>query len=485
MPIPILMPALSPTMEEGTLAKWHVKEGDSVSSGDVIAEIETDKATMEVEAVDEGTVGKILVAEGTEHVGVNKPIAILLAEGESAEALASFQAGAAKTGNGQHAAIAEPREAPAPQAARPITEAPARPQAAPSAAAISTARSAPPPPPAAAPRAKTAPKTNGAGRIAASPLARRLARQSGIDLARLAGTGPHGRIIKRDIEKALSAGAPVAAEEAPAAAVEAPPSRGEVMAPAAAPMAITPAMSDEQILALYDPNSYELVPHDNMRKIIARRLTQAKVSIPHFYLNVDCEIDALLAARTRINALSLKEGPRTFKVSVNDMIIKAMAMALQKVPAANATWTERGILLHRSSDIGVAVAVEGGLFTPVIRHAEVKSLSEIANEMKDLAERARARRLAPHEYQGGTTAISNLGMYGVKSFDAVINPPQASILAVGMGERRPVVKDDELKIATVMSCTLSCDHRVIDGALGAALLAAFKGFIEEPVTMLV
>jgi pyruvate dehydrogenase E2 component (dihydrolipoamide acetyltransferase) len=249
--------------------------------------------------------------------------------------------------------------------------------------------------------------------------------------------------------------------------------------------AAVPAMADEEILALYEPGTYEVVPHDNMRRIIAERLTMAKSTIPHFYLSVDCKLDALLAARKRLNAMSVEEGPKAFKISVNDMIIKAMAMALQKVPNANATWTEQGILHHRSSDIGVAVSVEGGLFTPVIRHGEVKSLSEISNEMKDLAGRARNRRLAPHEYQGGTTSISNLGMMGIKTFDAVINPPHSSILAVGAGEKRPIITNDAIEVATMMSCTLSCDHRVIDGVLGAELLDAFKGFIEEPVTMLV
>lgn len=494
MPTPILMPALSPTMEEGTLAKWHVKEGDQVSAGDVIAEIETDKATMEVEAVDEGIVGKILVDEGTEHVPVNKPIAVLLGEGESADALEAFAtagptastpqeaepaaaaASAQVEAERRHAGLHEQPEA---KDGVPPREDGAHGQAAQAAPQVDVTVAA-----REASAAGSSARANGqVGRILASPLARRLARESGIDLSRLRGSGPHGRIIKRDIEKARKEGIPAAAA-APAEAAAAP-SRGEVMTRGPAPGALPQAMTDEQILSLYEPNSYEIVPHDNMRRIIATRLTQAKLTIPHFYLNIDCEIDALLAARERINALSPKEGPGAFKVSVNDMIIKALAMALQKVPAANATWTERGILRHRSSDIGVAVAVPNGLFTPVIRHAEVKSLSEIANEMRDLAARARARRLAPHEYQGGTTAISNLGMYGVKSFDAVINPPHSSILAVGQGEKRPVVKNDQLTVATMMSCTLSCDHRVIDGALGAELLAAFKRFIEEPVTMLV
>ena len=448
MPISILMPALSPTMEEGTLSRWLVKEGDTVASGDVIAEIETDKATMEVEAVEEGKVGKILVGEGTTNVAVNVPIAVLLEEGEDASALSGFEAASPAPATAAAAPEPSPTVAPEP---------------------------APVPTPAAAPA--PTPKSNGqAGRIFASPLARRLAAQNDIELAALTGSGPHGRIVKRDIEAAIEQGVP-APTAAPASAAE--------TTPAAGVPAVAPAVSDESILALYEPGTYEVVPHDNMRKIIASRLTEAKQTIPHFYLSIDCELDALLAARRRLNAMSPDDGPKTFKISVNDLVIKAMAMALQKVPAANATWTNEGILRHKTSDIGVAVAIEGGLFTPVIRHAEVKSLSEISNEMRDLAERARNRRLAPHEYQGGTTSISNLGMFGIKKFDAVINPPHASILAVGAGEKRPVISGDEIKVATMMSVTLSCDHRVIDGALGAELLDAFKGFIEEPVTMLV
>ncbi|GBE43223.1 MAG TPA: pyruvate dehydrogenase complex dihydrolipoamide acetyltransferase [Rhizobiales bacterium] len=454
MPIPILMPALSPTMEDGKLAKWLVKEGDRVQSGDVLAEIETDKATMEVEAVDEGVVGKILVGEGTEHVAVNKAIAVLLEEGEDSGALQGFVAGAAQP--------APPRE-----------EAAASSDAGEGVDAKTDIRSEEAP----APESK---KSNGqAGRIFASPLARRLAQDANLDLSQVEGSGPHGRIVKLDVEKAISAGGAPAPTRAEAL------SAGQVM-PARTPSATAvPAMPDEEILALYEPGTYEVVPHSNMRRIIASRLTLAKSTIPHFYLSVDCRLDALLAARKRLNAMSAEEGPSAFKISVNDMIIKAMAMALQKVPEANATWTEEGVLLHRSSDIGVAVSVDGGLFTPVIHHGEVKSLSEISNEMKDLAGRARNRRLAPHEYQGGATSISNLGMMGIKSFDAVINPPHSSILAVGAGEKRPVITNNSIEIATIMSCTLSCDHRVIDGALGARLLDAFKGFIEEPVTMLV
>jgi len=489
MPISILMPALSPTMEEGTLAKWLVKEGDAVAPGDVIAEIETDKATMEVEAVDEGKMGKILIDEGTEHVAVNKPIAVLLEEGEDQSALEGYSPGGAGAA-GPKPETAKPDAAKPEPAEKSAAEQPEKPEAkekAPEPEAASEKQQA----------AETdrrqgmheerpkqeAPKANGqAGRIFASPLAKRLADENDIDLAALSGSGPHGRIIKSDIEKALKEGVPAAAKEESARQ----PSGGQMVRASSSPGKSVPAaMSDDAIFSLYEKGSYELVPHDNMRRVIAERLTVAKTTIPHFYLSVDCVIDALLSARKRVNEMSPAEGPKSFKISVNDMIIKAMAMALQKVPAANATWTEEGVLRHRSSDIGVAVAIEGGLFTPIIRHAEVKSLSEISNEMKDLAERARKRRLAPHEYQGGTTAISNLGMYGVKSFDAVINPPHATILAVGAGQRQPVIEGDEIKIATIMNCTLSCDHRVVDGALGAQLLDAFKGFIEEPVTMLV
>jgi pyruvate dehydrogenase E2 component (dihydrolipoamide acetyltransferase) len=324
-------------------------------------------------------------------------------------------------------------------------------------------------------------------RIFVSPLARRLARERGIDLATLQGSGPDGRIVGRDVERAASKGVQI--EETEWTEVDEPgeafemlpqPERRELMHAPPEPL------SDAAVLALYEPGSFELVPHDAMRRLIAKRVTLAKLTIPHFSLAIDCELDAVMAARSRLNAMSPKEGPRAFKLSINDFIIKALAMALQEMPRANATWTERGLMLHRASDVAVVVAVPNdGLLTPVIRNAEIKSLSEIANEMKDLAARARSKRLTPHEYQGGTTTISNLGMYGIARFDAVINPPQASILAVGKAERRPVIKDDAVKVATMMSVTLSVDHRVIDGALGAELLAAFKAFLEDPVTMLV
>jgi pyruvate dehydrogenase E2 component (dihydrolipoamide acetyltransferase) len=449
----ILMPALSPTMEEGKLAKWLVKEGQKVRSGDIIAEIETDKATMEVEAVDEGTVGSILIAEGTDKVKVNTPIAVLLEEGESASAVPKAAAKAAP-----------PPAAAAPQAAKPQPAPAVKPQAA----------TPPAPAPAAA---KPAANGHAGERIFASPLARRLAAEAKVDLARVAGSGPHGRVVQRDIEAAVKGG--TAKADAPA--------QGTAMTTAAAAPApsLAAPMADSKVLALYEEGSYEVLPHDGMRRIIAERLTQSKQTIPHFYLNLDCRLDQLLAARSRINAASPKDGPRAYKLSVNDFVIKALALALQHVPPANATWTGAGMLRHRHSDVGVAVAVEGGLFTPVIRHAELKTLGEISNEMKDLAERARKRRLAPHEYQGGTTSISNLGMYGITSFDAVINPPHATILAVGAGEKRPVVNGDRIEVATVMSCTLSCDHRVVDGAVGAELLNAFRALIEDPVRMLV
>jgi pyruvate dehydrogenase E2 component (dihydrolipoamide acetyltransferase) len=469
MPTQILMPALSPTMEQGKLSKWLKKEGDKVASGDPIAEIETDKATMEVEAVDEGTIGKIMIPAGTEGVAVNTPIAVLLSEGEDAAALKGYDAQSA-----QPAPKEAPKPAPEPQAAKPGAEPPKAAQPAPAAEPA-------PRQPAKAQETPAPGKANGESRIFASPLARRLAAQAGIDLSRLRGSGPHGRIVKHDVDEAARSG--VAAPAPQAAASEAPPPQN---GGALVPSRVFPAaMPDDQIFALYEKGSYEVRPLDNMRKTIAARLTMAAATIPHFRLTMDCEIDALLDARERLNARSPKDGPNAYKLSVNDFLIKAMGLALQRVPEANATFTERGILLHKSSDIGVAVAIEGGLFTPIIKGVEGKTLAKISSEMKSLAERARRRRLAPHEYQGGTTAISNLGMFGVDHFDAVINPPHASILAVGRGEQRAIVKNGQIAIATMMGCTLSCDHRVLDGALGAQLLAAFKGFVEEPVTMLV
>ncbi|MER8436906.1 pyruvate dehydrogenase complex dihydrolipoamide acetyltransferase [Mesorhizobium sp. M1393] len=458
MPINITMPALSPTMEEGNLSKWLVKEGDKVSPGDVIAEIETDKATMEVEAVDEGTVAKLVVPAGTEGVKVNALIAVLAAEGEDA-------AVAAKSGDGAAPAKADAPKADAPKAETPKAEAPKpQPAAAP------------------APKAEAAPVANGQAsgvRTFASPLARRIAREAGVDVSAVTGSGPHGRVVKADVHAAISSGG---AKPAPAA--KAAPASAPASAAAAKPM------SDDQVLKLFAEGSYELVSHDNMRKTIARRLVEATTTIPHFYLTLDCELDALLALRTQINAAAPAkktdkgEAP-AYKLSVNDMVIKAMAMALMAVPDANASWTESAMVKHKHADVGVAVSIPGGLITPIIRRADEKTLSVISNEMKDLASRARSRKLKPEEYQGGTTAVSNLGMFGIKDFAAVINPPHATILAVGAGEERAVVRNGEIKIATIMSVTLSTDHRAVDGALGAELLVAFKRMIENPMGMLV
>jgi pyruvate dehydrogenase E2 component (dihydrolipoamide acetyltransferase) len=462
MPINILMPALSPTMEKGNLAKWLKKEGETVKAGDVIAEIETDKATMEVEAVDEGTIGKLLVPEGAQDIAVNAPIAVLLAEGEDRSALSAAPAPAAQPA---------PKPAPAP------TASPAKSQAAPE--AKPAAASPAPPAPGVAPAAKGAGQGEAAApapgigqtRVFASPLARRLAKESGIDLSAVKGSGPHGRIVQADIAAVKAGGA---------AKTPAPPP-GTAAAPA-----LAPGMADQQIMKLYEPGSYEVVPHDNVRKIIARRLVEAKQTIPHFYLTVDCEIDALLKLRTDINAAAPqdKDGKPAWKVSVNDLVIKALAQALQRVPDANVTWTEGGMLRHKRSDIGVAVAIPGGLITPIVRNADGKRLSDISNEMKDLAARARVRKLAPHEYQGGSSAVSNLGMFGVKDFAAVINPPHATILAVGSGEERAVVRHGKIEVATIMTVTLSTDHRAVDGALGAQLIGAFKSLIEKPAGML-
>jgi pyruvate dehydrogenase E2 component (dihydrolipoamide acetyltransferase) len=445
MPINILMPALSPTMEKGNLAKWLKKEGDKVKSGDVIAEIETDKATMEVEAVDEGTLAKILVPEGTQDVPVNDVIAVLAGDGEDVKAASAGAAPAAKPAEAPKEAT---KEAPKPAAAAP-------------AAAPAPAPAAPAP---------AAAKGNGHARIFSSPLARRLAKDAGIDLARIIGSGPHGRVIARDVEDAKSG----KGLKAPAAA------------PGAAP-SIAPAMSDQQILALFEPGSYDIVPHDGMRRTIAQRLTAATQSIPTFYLTIDCDIGRLLDAREQINAAAPKDKEKKplYKLSVNDFVIKALAVALQQVPDCNVSWTEAGMVKHKHSDVGVAVAMPGGLITPIIRNAESKSLSTISNEMKDLAARARTRKLKPQEYQGGTSSVSNLGMYGISHFTAVINPPQSTILAVGASEERAVVRNGKIEAAHIMSATLSCDHRAIDGALGAELIGAFRRLIENPVMMMV
>ena len=454
MPINILMPALSPTMEKGNLAKWLKKEGDKVKSGDVIAEIETDKATMEVEAVDEGTIAKILVPEGTQDVPVNDVIAVLAGDGEDVKAAGAGAASAPPkpAAAAEAPAAAKPAPTPAP------SPAPAAKAAAPGAAAAAPQATAP------------AAQTNGHGRIFSSPLARRLAKEAGIELGRINGSGPHGRVIARDVEEAKSG----KGLKAPAAA------------PAGAP-AIAPGMSDKQIRALYEDGSYEVIPHDGMRRTIAQRLTASVQTIPHFYLTMDCNIDLLVKAREEINAAAPrdKDGKPAYKLSVNDFVIKALALALQRIPNANVSWTEAGMLKHKHSDIGVAVAMPGGLITPIIRKAETKPVSVISAEMKDFAARARARKLKPEEYQGGTTAVSNLGMYGMKEFTAVINPPHATILAVGASEERPIVKNGKIEVAQMMSVTLSCDHRAVDGALGAELLGAFKKLIENPVMMVV
>jgi pyruvate dehydrogenase E2 component (dihydrolipoamide acetyltransferase) len=448
MPINITMPALSPTMEEGNLSKWLVKEGDTVKSGDVIAEIETDKATMEVEAVDEGTVARIVVPAGSEGVKVNTLIAVLAADGEDVAAAAAATGGAAKA----EAPKAEaPKEAEKPAAA-----------AAPAPAASAPAQAA-----ASSPRVG-----NG---LFSSPLARRIAREAGIDISAVSGSGPHGRVVKSDVEKALASGGAKPAAAAPAAA-----------AASAAPAAAPKGMSEDAVLKLFEEGSYELVPHDGMRKTIAKRLQESKQTIPHFYVSVDVELDALLALRAQLNdSAPRKEDKPVYKLSVNDMVIKAMALALRDVPDANVSWTDTNMVKHKHADVGVAVSIPGGLITPIIRKAETKTLSTISNEMKDLGKRAKERKLKPEEYQGGTTAVSNMGMMGVKNFAAVVNPPHATILAVGAGEERVVVKGGEIKIVNAMTVTLSTDHRCVDGALGAELLGAFKRYIENPMGMLV
>ncbi|UZF93738.1 pyruvate dehydrogenase complex dihydrolipoamide acetyltransferase [Bosea sp. NBC_00550] len=451
MPTNILMPALSPTMEKGNLAKWLKKEGDTIKSGDIIAEIETDKATMEVEAVDEGILARIVVPEGTADVAVNEIIGVIAGEGEDAKSVSAPAKGDAPKAE---APKAEPAKAEAPSAA----PAPAKAADAPTA---------------------SAPAKSDGSRSFASPLARRIAKDAGLDLAAIAGSGPHGRIVEKDVEAAKKGGGAKAAST-PVPQTSAP----SAQKPAAAPLAAGP--SDEQVKKLFAPGSYEEIPHDGMRKTIARRLTEAKQTVPHFYVTVDCELDALLKLRAELNAAAPeKDGKPAYKLSVNDMVIKALALALKAVPDANVSWTDNTMLKHKHADVGVAVSIPGGLITPIIRDACHKTLSQISNEMKDMAARAKARKLKPEEYQGGTTAVSNLGMFGVKDFAAIVNPPHATILAVGAGEQRVVVKGGQPAVATVMSVTLSTDHRAVDGALGAELLAAFKGYIEKPMAMLV
>ena len=409
MPIEILMPALSPTMTEGNLAKWIKKEGDKIKAGDVICEIETDKATMEVEAVDEGILGKILVAGGTENVKVNQLIALLLEDGEDKAALAAYKG----TGAGSQDSGKKVEDKKTEVVAAPVSKSP-EPQI-----------------------------QNPESRIKASPLAKRIAAQEGVNLAGVVGTGPHGRIIKDDVLNAPKGGSVVKIGRNPVEATS--------------------------------------IPNNNMRKVIAKRLTESKQTVPHFYLTVDLNIDALLGARAAIN----EKGKDKYKISVNDLVIKAVAMAMRDVPAANASWTDAAILQYNNIDISVAVAIDGGLITPIIKNADQKSIVQISAEMKDLAKRARENKLAPEEFQGGGFSISNLGMYGIKNFQAIVNPPQGCILAVGAGEQRAVVKNGALTIANVMSCTLSVDHRVVDGAIGATFLQAFKAYIEEPVLMFV
>ena len=435
MSTPILMPALSPTMEEGKLAKWHVKLGDKVRSGDVIAEIETDKATMEVEAVDEGVVADLLVAEGTEGVKVNTIIAQLREEGET------------------YVASANKISAPV----KPVS----------SAVAVSAAK-------ASGPSAPSTPVATVGARLFASPLARRVAAQGGVELRLVQGSGPNGRVVKADVEAALMGGGTKTKASTPSASH---------------PMAVVPAATVTQASGpdarlFFVKGSYQEIPHDSMRKTIAKRLTSSKRDIPHYYLKVDCQIDALMDVRKQINAQAPAEGPGAYKVSVNDFVVKAAALALIRVPGVNCSWTETALLKHKHADIGVAVALDFGLITPIVSKAESKSLAAISNEVKDLAMRAKARKLKPSEFEGGSFAISNLGMFGVRDFTAVINPPHAAILAVGAGEQRAVVRNGSVVAATVMTVQLSCDHRVIDGALGAAWLEAFRAYLENPVTML-
>ncbi|HWU25818.1 MAG TPA: pyruvate dehydrogenase complex dihydrolipoamide acetyltransferase [Rhizomicrobium sp.] len=458
MDIQILMPALSPTMEEGKLAKWLVKEGDEVHSGDVLAEIETDKATMEFEAVDEGKIGKILVPEGTEGVKVNQPIAVLLSEDDG-------------QGNGHDipSAMQSIRDAvaaeavgvkPSPASAAPVSASATR------ATVVAQARS---------PSSMSEDRWHAQHCVFASPLAKRLAAQAGIDIAAVKGSGPRGRVVKTDIEEARHMGG-VAARPLQKIEGSAPHAAGQKTEA----LGVMP-LPDARLF--YRPDSYQEVPHDSIRKAIARRLTSAKVLIPHYYLTIDCRIDALLAARARLNGQAPK-GDGAYKLSVNDFIVKASALALMRVPEVNASWTDTAILRHRHADVGVAVALDFGLITPIVFAAEAKGLVAISAEIKSLAERARAKRLKPQEYEGGSFAVSNLGMFGIKDFTAVINPPQAAILAVGASESRAIVRNDKIEIADIMTVTLSCDHRVIDGATGARFLQAFRLFIEDPATML-
>ncbi|TNM62171.1 pyruvate dehydrogenase complex dihydrolipoamide acetyltransferase [Aliirhizobium smilacinae] len=448
MPINITMPALSPTMEEGNLSKWLVKEGDKVKSGDVIAEIETDKATMEVEAIDEGTIAKLVVPAGTEAVKVNALIAIIAEEGEDVAAAAAGAGSAPKAEAPKAEAAKAETASEAPKAVAPVTDA--------------------------APAPSTPAPVADGKRVFSSPLARRLAKEAGLDLSAVTGTGPHGRVVKADIEKASAGGA----KAAPAAAQAAP-------APAAAK-----GPSDDNVLKLFAEGSYELLPHDGMRKTIASRLTESSQTVPAYTVSMECELDAMLKLRGEINASApVKKTEKgevpAFKLSVNDFIIKALALALRDVPMANASWTSTARVLHKHSDVGVAVSIPDGLITPIVRNAEAKALSVISSEVKDLAKRARDKKLKPEEYQGGTTSVSNLGMFGVSSFTSIVNLPQASIVSIGAGVEKPVVRGGKIEVGTVMTATFAFDHRVIDGALGAELASAFKRYIENPMSMLV
>ncbi|MEN3146063.1 pyruvate dehydrogenase complex dihydrolipoamide acetyltransferase [Neorhizobium sp. IRAMC:178] len=452
MPINITMPALSPTMEEGNLSKWLVKEGDKVKSGDVLAEIETDKATMEVESVDEGTVAKLVVAAGTEGVKVNALIAILAADGEDVSAAAAGGA-AAPAPKAEAAPAPKAEAAPAPKVSEPA-------------------------PAVAAPAPAAAPASSSGAKTFSSPLARRLAKEAGLDLSAVSGSGPHGRVVKADIEKAVASGG---AKATPAAA--------QPTAGAPAP-ALAKGPADDTVLKLFPEGSYELLPHDGMRKTIASRLTESSQTVPSYFVSMDCELDALMKLRAEINKSSpMKKTDKgevpAFKLSVNDFIIKAMALALRDVPMANASWTSTARVLHKHADVGVAVSIPDGLITPIVRKAETKTLSAISNEVKDLARRARDKKLKPEEYQGGTTSVSNLGMFGVSNFTSIVNLPQASIVSIGAGVEKPIVKNGEIKVGTVMTATFAFDHRVIDGALGAELASAFKRYIENPMAMLV
>ncbi|MGD9616258.1 MAG: pyruvate dehydrogenase complex dihydrolipoamide acetyltransferase [Alphaproteobacteria bacterium] len=482
MPIEIRMPALSPTMTEGNLARWLKKEGDEVRAGDVIAEIETDKATMEYEAVDEGRIGRIIVPEGAQGIKVNQPIAVLLEEGEDAAALAGIDA------------TPEQRSPQRPEPASPHPNPPPR-----AGEGTGDGVRSPPPPLAGEDRSGgtvdaertfaridkltsdvEAATTGRDGRIFASPLARRMALHAGIDLAQIRGSGPQGRIVKADIERALARPGAATPTARPAEAAVRPSDSATIAAGVhTEPAPSAPVFAKEQVLALAGNPPYVEKPHSAMRRVIARRLAEAKQTIPHFYMSVDCTIDELLKTRAALNAKSDK-----YRISINDFVIRAAALALRQVPAANASWSDEAILLWERADISVAVALDDGLITPIVKSADQKGLAQIAAETKDLAERARAGRLKLEEFQGGTFSISNLGMYGTRDFAAVINPPHGCILAVGAGEQRPVVRDGELTVATVMTCTLSCDHRVVDGAVGAQFLAAFKRLIEDPLTML-